>query len=123
MEKMTLGRVWREMRRGKFPSVKDVWAYATGHYRKTLFYSPFDRLIRSHIRDQIQHRLFTMDRQCREQGYCKLCGCDVPAMQFSSKSCDKPCYPPLMGKKKWRDYVSKMYDSSKKHDLSKFYIT
>jgi len=43
-----------------------------------------------------------MDPECFEQGSCKMCGCDTTALQMADKACDKPCYPTMMTRDKWR---------------------
>jgi len=94
---------------------KNVWHYWVGNYRYTLFFStePINKLpelwwlrkkhwlMRHHIYTQIQHRITWMEQGCLSDGACRICGCDTPALQMAKKSCDKPCYPPLMSKKLW----------------------
>lgn len=83
----------------------DVWHYFMGHYRYLLYYSPrFSRLMRKHIREQIDFRIKVMNPLCYNQGSCIICGCETTALQMASKSCDKPCYPPLMSKKLWKRF-------------------
>lgn len=45
-----------------------------------------------------------MDKSCYLTGSCKICGCKTTALQMANKSCDAPCYPVLMGRKRWRDF-------------------
>ncbi len=45
-----------------------------------------------------------MDEECYEMGSCKICGCETTALQMCSKSCNKPCYPPMMNKKQWKKF-------------------
>ena len=44
-----------------------------------------------------------MDKQCYEEGQCKMCGCQTTALQMANKACDKPCYPSMMSKRDWKD--------------------
>lgn len=89
------------LKAGKKPS--NIWYFLTGHYRLWIFYSPrFSFLMRSHIYDQINFRLETMDRECFQAGACKKCGCEVPALQMASKACDKPCYTPFLSRTSWK---------------------
>jgi hypothetical protein len=62
-------------------------------------------LMRQHIWEQIKWRIKIMDKQCYRQGSCKLCGCETTALQMANKSCDKPCYPPMMSRKLWRKFL------------------
>lgn len=80
--------------------MKNIFYYLQGNIRYFLLKN-FPFLVRKHIREQVEYRMSVMDEQCREMGSCKYCGCDVPQMQMSDKQCKKPCYPKMMGKKKW----------------------
>ncbi len=46
-----------------------------------------------------------MEKECYSQGHCKLCGCDTPHLQMANKPCEKPCYPRMMSKSKWKDFL------------------
>ena len=83
------------------PTLKNIIAYIQGNLRYKLFYSNFAFLIRSHIREQIQIRINSMDPECYNAGECKICGCQTTALQMADKACDKPCYPNMMNKKQW----------------------
>lgn len=94
------GKDWREIlleqnKPSKY-SLKNIWSFLIGNARYKLFYSKFAFLIRSHIREQIQIRINSMDRQCYDEGQCKLCGCQTTALQMANKACDKPCYPKMV---------------------------
>jgi len=99
----------------------DVWHYTLGNFRYKLWYWKANynyshkyirwiyrinlhKLIRKHIREQIEYRIRWMDEECYNSGSCKICGCSTIALQMCNKSCDKPCYPPMMNKNKWRNY-------------------
>jgi hypothetical protein len=58
--------------------------------------------MRIHIREQIDVRIRSMDKVCYESGSCKMCGCHTTALQMANKPCDKPCYPSMMTRKKWK---------------------
>ena len=45
-----------------------------------------------------------MERGCYTSGSCMLCGCSTTALQMARKSCDKPCYPPMMSRSKWKSF-------------------
>jgi hypothetical protein len=80
----------------------DVVAYITGNIRYHLFYNKHLMfLMREHIRQQIEYRIDSIDRECFNSAQCKLCGCDIPGLQMANKACDKPCYPKMLSKKQW----------------------
>ena len=83
------------------PTLKNITAYIQGNLRYKLYYSKFAFLIRPHIREQIEARIKSMDKQCYDEGQCKLCGCQTTALQMADKACDKPCYPSMLNKKDW----------------------
>ena len=82
-------------------TIKNIFAFIIGNVRYNLYYSKCSFLIRSHIFDQIEWRIRVMNKECYTQGSCVMCGCTTTALQMANKMCDKPCYPPMMSKKKW----------------------
>ena len=81
---------------------KDIFYYFQGNIRCKLYYSDnWSFIMKEHIKDQIDFRVEYMDKDCYNKGNCKLCGCETIALQMANKSCDKPCYPPLMRIKDW----------------------
>ena len=82
--------------------LKNIIAYIQGNLRYKLYYSKFAFLIRPHIREQIQARINSMDKQCYNEGQCKMCGCQTTALQMANKACDKPCYPKMLNKRDWK---------------------
>lgn len=91
---------------------KDIFYYFQGNFRYKLYYSDnWGFIMKEHIRDQIDFRIKYMDKDCYNEGSCKLCGCETTALQMANKSCDKPCYPPLMKLKDWSlfKYVRRAY--------------
>lgn len=86
-------------------NLENIWAYLTGKYRYALYYtSNFQWLIRTHIREQIDARIKSMDQDCYNEGQCKMCGCETTALQMADKACDKPCYPKMANKRWWTLY-------------------
>jgi len=85
-------------------SKEDIVDYFRGMYRYKLYYSKCKFLIRPHIIEQINFRIKVMDKECLNQGTCKLCGCMVTALQMANKMCEKPCYPPMLNKKDWKEF-------------------
>jgi hypothetical protein len=86
-------------------NLTNVIAYIQGYIRYHLYYSKFKFLIRKHILEQIDFRIKYMDKECYENGSCKLCGCATTALQMANKSCDKPCYPKMMNKILWEGFI------------------
>lgn len=94
----------------------DVWHYILGNYRYYFYYggklsekygwvaSLRKRVVRKHIKEQIAWRIEWMDEKCYEDGSCKICGCATTALQMADKPCDKPCYPPMMNREKWKRF-------------------
>jgi len=90
--------------------LSDVWHFCVGNYRYKLFYSTKKwkrNLLREHIKEQIEYRIIWMDKQCYDQGSCKICGCETTALQMANKACDKPCYPPMLSKKEWDNFIAR----------------
>lgn len=86
---------------------KNIWSYIQGNLRYKLYYSKnklIKRLMRNHIREQIEVRIDSMDRKCYYMGECKICGCATTALQMADKACDNPCYPEMMDKVTWNKF-------------------
>lgn len=84
---------------------KNVYYFIQGKTRKLLFNHPkLNRLLPLHIFEQINYRVFVMDKECWNNGACKICGCEVPGLQMANKACPKPCYPKMMNKRDWDTY-------------------
>lgn len=86
-------------------NIAHIRAYITGHVRYTLYYSRFKWLLRKVIREQIDFRIKLMNKSCYEGGSCVKCGCKTTHLQMANKSCDKPCYPPMMTKREWLKFT------------------
>lgn len=86
-------------------TLSNVLAYIQGHIREWLFYSKrWNRLLPLHVYEQINYRIFIMNKTCYENGECVLCGCATPALQMANKTCKGACYPIMMNKKDWNIY-------------------
>lgn len=100
------GKDWRDIvKEQDKPSkynLKNIWSFFQGNFRYQIYYSKFAFLLPKYIREQIQVRINSMDRQCYQEGQCKMCGCQTTALQMANKACDKPCYPSMMSKKNWK---------------------
>ena len=80
-----------------------------GTYRHNLYYSEypiFRKLMRKHIKEQIEYRVRMMSADCYNNGQCTECGCETIALQMADRSCDGHCYPPMMTKRKWKKYLN-----------------
>ena len=65
-------------------------------------------LSETHIKEQVTLRLEAMSShkegiKCLSTGEC-LCGCPVPALQYSDDACEGGCYSKMMTKEEWSDY-------------------
>lgn len=90
-------------------SFSDIIDYFRANYRYVLYYYPQLRwLMRPHIKDQIDYRIRAMDKQCYNDGSCKVCGCMTTHLQMANKACEGDCYPPMMAAKNWKA-VRNMY--------------
>ena len=84
---------------------KNIKAYLQGHIREWLFYSKrLNRLLPLHIFEQINYRLFVMNKTCYSNGECVECGCTTPALQMADKTCGGACYPEMMDETDWSIY-------------------
>jgi hypothetical protein len=84
-------------------SILDILYFFQGNIRYEVYYSKkYKWFMKNHIREQIEARIKSMDNECYENGQCKLCGCTTTALQMANKSCDKPCYPEIISKKRWK---------------------
>ena len=93
--------IWKRIRNNPL----DAFYYLQGNYRYKLYYSKLRFLLRKHIREQIKFRIRIMDKECYDNGECKMCGCKTTALQMANKACDKPCYPPMMNSKEWEGFT------------------
>lgn len=95
-------------------NIKNIISYIVGNYRYKIYYSRFStRLIRPHIKEQIDIRINSMNEECYLSGQCVICGCATTALQMADKACDKPCYPPMLNEKDWNylKTISKTIDT------------
>jgi hypothetical protein len=58
-----------------------------------------------------------MDKECYENGSCKMCGCNTTALQMANKACPKPCYPKMISKKEWKEFKTKTEFNIVKNEL------
>jgi hypothetical protein len=71
------------------------------YYSKQIIGINLRNLIRKYIREQIETRINSMDKQCYNEGQCRICKCQTTQLQFANKACDKPCYPYILTKLQW----------------------
>lgn len=82
-------------------TIKNIFYFIQGHIRYELYYSKFAWLIRPHIREQIEARINSMNKECYNQGSCIKCGCRTTHLQMCNKACNGLCYPSMMNRRKW----------------------
>jgi hypothetical protein len=105
-------------------NLANIIAYIQGHVREFLFYSKkFNMLLPLHIFEQINYRLFVMNKECYSNGECVHCGCTTPALQMANKTCGGNCYPVMLSETDWHIYKRensiefKYWGSSKPRDF------
>ena len=111
-------------------NLKKIRDYIQGNARYHFYYfndGQFRWLIRQHIIEQFEFRLQLMDKECYNEGQCKICGCKTTALQFANKACDKPCYPPMMNYPDWIlfkliDLKSKFLKKVYKGDMQQYFM-
>lgn len=90
--------------------IRDIIAYLQGNYRYKLYYSDskfIRKLMREHIREQIDFRIKVMFPECFMKGQCVKCGCSTTKLQMANKACEMPCYPVMMTEIQWRLFLHK----------------
>ena len=102
-----MNKYLKEILSGDRPKI-DIWHYFVGNYRHFLYYSLNKKLIRKHIREQIEFRIFNMNPICYFRGECVECGCGTTELQMCNKSCEAHCYPTMMSKKEWKTYPKEL---------------
>ncbi len=80
--------------------------FLQGNIRYKIYYSPLRCFIRKHVLQQINFRIKVMKKECYASGSCVECGCKTTALQMCSKACEGGCYPPMMNKKDWGEFIS-----------------
>jgi hypothetical protein len=84
---------------------ENIKAYIQGNIRQRLFYSKrWNWLLSLHMFEQINYRLFVMNKQCYSNGECIECGCSTPGLQMANKACEGKCYPVMMNETDWLIY-------------------
>lgn len=82
----------------------NIYSYLLGNFRYKLYYKypRFKFLVPGYVWEQIEARIKSMDKECYNNGECKICGCKTTALQMANKACDKPCYPKMMNFLDWK---------------------
>ena len=90
------------------------WSRYFLYYSKEIIKIELSWLIRKHIREQIQIRINSMNRECYNSGSCVECGCATTALQMANKACEGNCYPSIMNDHDWdlmyRNYIPIIVD-------------
>jgi hypothetical protein len=101
-------RVFGEPQKRARPTLRNIWSYIQGNIRYRLYYSKqlyginLKWLLPNWLIEQIELRVISMDKQCYNEGSCKICGCKTTELQFADKACDKPCYPKMLNRSQWK---------------------
>lgn len=82
----------------------NIYQYVIGQTRYYL-HKIHPRLIRKHIREQVEYRMSACSPVCKYEARC--CGCKAPNVFYSPKGCRFNSYPALMSKPHWEDYMLK----------------
>lgn len=80
--------------------ISNILYYLQGNSRY-FFYYHFPKLLRTHIKEQIEMRIRMMNPVCYSNGTCIDCGCKTTALQMANKVCGRNCYPKFFPKKYW----------------------
>ncbi len=80
---------------------RNILYYIQGNISYRLYYSKCKKIIPLHIREQIEMRIRSMNKECYNKGACIKCGCQTTHLQMCSKPCKGGCYPKMMNKKDW----------------------
>ena len=83
-------------------NLKNIWYFMQGNMRYKLYYTRLKCMIPRYIREQIDARIKSMNRECYNQGSCIKCGCTTTQLQMANKTCNADCYPPMMSIEQWR---------------------
>ena len=85
-------------------SVSDIIDYFRGNIRYWLFYH-IPWLLSTTTTQQFLFRVRVMNKDCFNNGECVVCGCRTLNLQFSNKGCEGHCYPKMMSKSKWKEFI------------------
>ncbi|MBQ1668376.1 MAG: hypothetical protein II063_10415 [Prevotella sp.] len=101
--------------------ISDVFWFLQGYARYWMVKMFGFGVLREHIGEQIVSRAMSADKRCLVGGECIICGCHTPALFYAGKSCDKPCYPRMMGRKKWEMFKEMEGDEDWHYVKHRFY--
>ncbi len=85
-------------------TLSNIGAFVQGKTRKLIdryggkFFS-----LESHIKEQVVWRETVANKECVNNKECK-CGCTIPDLLYSNKSCPDNCYPEMMDKEAWEKF-------------------
>lgn len=97
---------------------RDLFYYFQGYVRYHLYYSgTFFKVLRRHIREQIDYRILEMNQICYMRGSCIHCGCATTALQMANKTCGGNCYPTIMSKKEWEIFKTTDKNYTRHYEL------
>lgn len=93
-------------------TLSNIKHFIVGNFRYYLYYSRFKNLIPRHIREQIECRINSMNKECYNSGSCVKCGCATTALQMCDKACEGHCYPIMLSKSYWNRIPNRGYISA-----------
>lgn len=73
-------------------------------FLKAMFRKAFKSKLPKHYAEQIQWRKTKINPECKNQGFCKFCGCDTDGIIYLDEACEGKCYPDMMGKDEWKQF-------------------
>jgi len=86
-------------------SLSEIIDYFRANFRYWCYYHDdldINNLLPLHIKEQIDFRIdVMMDKECFNNGQCKVCGCTTTQLQMTNKSCEGHCYPCIVNKTTW----------------------
>lgn len=86
--------------------IKNFWFYLLGNIRFYVTEKNFPTFIQKivvpyHIKIQQEIRMkYDVKEECRENGRCIECGCNVEKMTYTNKICESECYDKFLNKEK-----------------------
>lgn len=86
-------------------SWSDYIDFFRGNIRYWLYWNA-KYFLTDNIIEQFEMRVKVMDRDCYNNGECKVCGCRTLNLQMCNKACEGHCYPRMMSRKQWRQFNS-----------------
>lgn len=101
--------------------ISNIYYFLQGYGRYILVKCFGFSILRCHIVEQIVSRVMSSRGDCVDSGRCILCGCHTPALFYANKACDGECYPKMMGRGEWEEFVKMGGNDDWNYIDNKFY--